>query len=38
MGIPANHKPNSVPAPLQARLDAELNEIFGFAEGVVSSF
>jgi hypothetical protein len=35
--IPAEHKPDSVPAPLPACLDAELNEmVFGFAEGVVS--
>ena len=37
--IPAHHKPNSVPAPLQARLDAELKKIvFGVVERVVGYF
>ena len=39
MRIPANHKPNSAPTPLQACLDAELNKIvFGVVDRVVGYF
>ena len=37
--IPANHKPNSAPTPLQACLDAKLKKIvFGVVERVVGYF